>query len=97
MVLTLVGKSSAFQVEKILETTLEENLSMIEDSIKFLTQNNREVFFDAEHFFDGYKENPEYSIQSLKIAINAGAKRIILCDTNGGTLPDEIGKIVSEV
>jgi len=97
MVLTLVGKSSAFQVEKILETTLEENLSMIEDSIKFLTQNNREVFFDAEHFFDGYKENPEYSIQSLKVAINAGAKRIILCDTNGGTLPDEIGKIVSEV
>ena len=97
MVLTLVGKSSAFQVEKILETTLEENLSMIEDSIKFLTQNNREVFFDAEHFFDGYKENPEYSIQSLKVAINAGAKRIILCDTNGGTLPNEIGKIVSEV
>ena len=97
MVLTLVGKSSAFQVEKILETTLEENLSMIEDSIKFLTQNNREVFFDAEHFFDGYKENPEYSIQSLKVAINAGAKRIILCETNGGTLPDEIGKIVSEV
>ncbi|MBI21731.1 MAG: citramalate synthase [Chloroflexi bacterium] len=96
-ILTLVGKSSAFQVEKILETTLEENLSMIEDSIKFLTQNNREVFFDAEHFFDGYKENPEYSIQSLKVAINAGAKRIILCDTNGGTLPDEIGKIVSKV
>ncbi len=96
-ILTIVGKSSAFQVEKILETSLEENLAMIEDSIRYLKSKNREVFFDAEHFFDGYKDNKEYSLQSLNIAINSGANRIILCDTNGGTLPEEIEQIVSEV
>ena len=90
-VLTIVGKSSAFQVENILETSLEENLAMIEDSIRYLKSKNREVFFD------GYKENPEYSLQSLNIAINSGANRIILCDTNGGSLPEEIEKIVKEV
>ena len=96
-ILTIVGKSSAFQVEKILETSLEENLAMIEDSIRYLKSKNREIFFDAEHFFDGYKDNPQYSLQSLNIAINSGANRIILCDTNGGTLPEEIEQIVSEV
>ena len=96
-IVTLVGKASAFQVREVLETSLEENLSMIEDSVKFLTDSKKEVFFDAEHFFDGYRENPEYSIQTLKVAIKAGATRIVLCDTNGGNLPTEIGNIVSEV
>ncbi|MDG2101788.1 MAG: citramalate synthase [Dehalococcoidales bacterium] len=90
---TIVGKSSAYQVEKIIKTSLEENINMISDSIRFLKEKNKEVFFDAEHFFDGYKENPDYSLMCLKTAYNAGAKRIILCDTNGGTLPNEIGNI----
>lgn len=90
---TIVGKSSAYQVEKIIKTSLEENINMISDSIKFLKEKNKEVFFDAEHFFDGYKENADYSLMCLKAAYNAGAKRIILCDTNGGTLPNEIGNI----
>lgn len=96
-IVTLVGKASAFQVREVLETSLEENLSMIEDSVKFLTDSKKEVFFDAEHFFDGYRENPEYSLQTLKVAIKAGATRIVLCDTNGGNLPTEIGNVVSKV
>ena len=70
---------------------------MIADSIEYLRSKNKEVFFDAEHFFDGYKENPDYSLLSIKTAINAGAKRIILCDTNGGTLPSEIYEITKVV
>ena len=70
---------------------------MIADSISYLKSKNRVVFFDAEHFFDGYKSNPEYSIDVLKIAHNNGAERLILCDTNGGTLPSEIYKITKEV
>ena len=94
---TIVGKASAYQVEKIIKTSLEENINMISDSISFLKEKNKEVFFDAEHFFDGYKENPDYSLLCLKAAYNAGASRIILCDTNGGTLPREIGKITEIV
>ena len=95
--MTIVGKASAYQVEKIIKTSLEENINMISDSISFLKEKNKEVFFDAEHFFDGYKENPDYSLLCLKAAYNAGASRIILCDTNGGTLPSEIGKITEIV
>lgn len=94
---TIVGKASAYQVEKIIKTSIEENINMISDSINFLKEKNKEVFFDAEHFFDGYKENPDYSLLCLKAAYNAGASRIILCDTNGGTLPSEIGKITEIV
>ena len=94
---TIVGKASAYQTEKIIKTSLEENINMIADSIEYLRSKNKEVFFDAEHFFDGYKENPDYSLLSIKTAINAGAKRIILCDTNGGTLPSEIYKITKVV
>ena len=94
---TLVAKSSAFQVLKILETTLEENLAMISDSISFLKSQNVIPFLDAEHFFDGYKDNPEYSIECLKAAEIAGAERLILCDTNGGALPSEIEKIVGRL
>ncbi len=92
-----MGKASAYQTEKIIKTSLEENINMISDSIEYLKKNNKEVFFDAEHFFDGYKDNPEYSILCLKTALNAGAKRIILCDTNGGTLPSEIYEITKNI
>ncbi len=90
----LVGKSSAWQVSHVLETTLEENLAMITDSIRYLKENGMEVFFDAEHFFDGYKQNPQYSLQTLKTAAEAGAACLVLCDTNGGALPDDISVAV---
>ena len=93
----LVGKASAYQAEKIVKTSLEENINMISDSVKFLASKNKKVFFDAEHFFDGYKENPEYAIQCLKAAYKAGSDRLVLCDTNGGTLPDEIARITKEI
>lgn len=94
---TLYGKAWDFHVKEILKTTLVENLKMISSSIKFMVKNRREVFFDAEHFFDGYKNNPEYAIQVIKTAVEAGASRIILCDTNGGTLTTEIAQITKYV
>ena len=96
-IVTLVGKASEYQVKDVLETSLEENLSMIADSIRYINKHGRRVFFDAEHFFDGYKSNPEYAIQSLSVAIDSGAERLILCDTNGGTVPSEIGNITKTV
>ncbi|MEX0763490.1 MAG: citramalate synthase [Dehalococcoidia bacterium] len=96
-VLTIVGKASEYQVREVLRCSLEENLSMIADSVRHLKSQGRRVFFDAEHFFDGYKSNPEYSLQALRVAAEAGAERVVLCDTNGGTLPDEIARIVKEV
>ena len=96
-VITLVAKSSELHVTEVLETTLEENLGMIADSIAYLKSEGRQVFMDAEHFFDGYKLNPEYALQTLKAAAQAGADRIVLCDTNGGTLPNEIGEMVQKV
>ncbi len=89
-VVTIVGKSSALQVSQVLETTLEENLSMVSDSIGFLKAKGFTVFLDAEHFFDGFKTNPEYALQVLQVAARAGADCLVLCDTNGGTLPNEI-------
>jgi len=94
---TIVGKASAYQTERIIKTSLEENINMIADSVQYLKKNNKEVFFDAEHFFDGFKDNPEYSILCLRTAINAGATRVILCDTNGGTLPSEIYEITKKI
>ncbi|MCH8113986.1 MAG: citramalate synthase, partial [Chloroflexi bacterium] len=96
-VLTLVGKSSEYQVRVVLQTSLEENLAMIADSVRYLKARDRRVFFDAEHFFDGYKLDRDYALQTLRVALDAGADRIVLCDTNGGTLPAEIARIVSEV
>lgn len=96
-VATLVGKAWDFHVHTALQTTLEENLSMIYDSFKFLKSNGMETIYDAEHFFDGYKNNPEYAIACIKKAEEAGADWIVLCDTNGGTLPDEIYEIVSHI
>lgn len=96
-VLCLVGKSWDFHVKKALETTLEENLSMIKDSVKYAVKQGREVAFDSEHFFDGYKDNPEYTLKCAVTAYEAGARWVVLCDTNGGTLPHEIEEIVREV
>lgn len=96
-VVTIVGKSSDVQVINVLETSLEENLSMIYDSISFIKNNGRTVFFDAEHFFDGYKSNEKYALQCLQIASDAGADCLVLCDTNGGILTHEITEIVTEV
>lgn len=96
-VATLVGKAWDFHVHTALQTTLEENLAMIYDSFKFLKTNGMETIYDAEHFFDGYKNNPEYAIACIKKAEEAGADWIVLCDTNGGTLPDEIYEIVSHI
>jgi 2-isopropylmalate synthase len=94
---TLVGKSSAFQVTEVLETTLEENLAMIRESIAYLVGKGRRVFFDAEHFFDGYAADPEYAIACIRAAAEAGAEAVVLCDTNGGTLPVDVFASVSAV
>jgi 2-isopropylmalate synthase len=91
---TLVGKASDKQVKQVLETTLEENLAMIADSICYLQSKGLKVFYDAEHFFDGMKSNVEYSLQCLKAAAEAGADCLVLCDTNGGALPEEVTQAV---
>ncbi len=92
----LVGKASKFQVEVALQIDLQENLKMISESIEFFVKKGIEVIFDAEHFFDGYKADSKYSLEVAKAAHDAGARWVVLCDTNGGTLPDEVEKIVSE-
>jgi 2-isopropylmalate synthase len=94
---TIFGKSWDLHVTEGLKTNLDENLEMIRDSIEYLISQGREVIYDAEHWFDGYKAHPEYALQTLKTAIAAGAQWLVFCDTNGGTLPSEIGSIVSEV
>ena len=93
----IFGKSWDYQVTDILRTTLTENLRMIGDTIAYLKTKDREVVFDAEHFFDGFKANPDYALQSLKAAADAGADVLCLCDTNGGTFPDEIFTITQQV
>lgn len=93
-VTVIFGKSWDFQVTEILKTTLEENLNMIRDTIKYLVSKNKEVIFDAEHFFDGYRANKDYALNTLKVARDAGASTLVLCDTNGGSLPNEISQIV---
>lgn len=92
---TLVGKSWDFHVHTALQTTLEENLAMIFDSIAYLKRQGLEVVFDAEHFFDGYKNNPEYAFSVMRKAQEAGADWLVMCDTNGGTMPHEVYDIVS--
>jgi 2-isopropylmalate synthase len=93
----IFGKSWDYQVTGILRTTLDENLRMIYDTIRFLKQQAKEVVFDAEHFFDGYKANADYAIRTLAAAADAGADTLCLCDTNGGTFPDEIATITRDV
>jgi len=96
-VATIVGKAWDKQVTRVLETTLEENLSMVADSITYLKAKGLRVFFDAEHFFDGYKDNPEYALQVVVTAAKAGAECVVLCDTNGGTLPQKIVEAIKAV
>lgn len=96
-VATIFGKSWDFHVHTAIQTTLEENLNMIGDSVRFLKSRGLEVIYDAEHFFDGYKNNPEYAMATIRTAEEAGADWIVLCDTNGGSLPGEVGEIVKTV
>ena len=93
----MVGKTWDFHVDIALETTLEENIAMIGESIALARRRLDEAMFDAEHFFDGYKANPAFALDCLKAAYDAGARWVVLCDTNGGTLPDEVYRIVTEV
>lgn len=96
-VVCLVAKGSATHVTETLHTDLEEALAMVSDSVSFLVGHGRRVFVDAEHFFFGYKENPEFAISVLTAAASAGAEVVVLCDTTGGTLPDELERIVADV
>src|SRR5690606_9189586 len=91
------GKTYDFQVETALGLTLDENEANIRESVAHLVGLGREALFDAEHFFDGYRANSAYALRCLDTAMEAGARWVVLCDTNGGTLPDEIGEIVSKV
>ena len=93
----VVGKSWSLHVREVLKTSLEENLRIVSDSIEHLRSHGVEVIFDAEHFFDGYREDPEYAIEVLKAAEEAGARTIVLADTNGGSLPHEVMKMVEAV
>jgi 2-isopropylmalate synthase len=94
---TIFGKSWDFHVKAALHVSLEENLEIIHDSIAFLKKHFDDVLYDAEHFFDGYRANPEYAVKSIEAARDAGADRIVLCDTNGGNLPTDVARIILEV
>ncbi|OQB71715.1 MAG: 2-isopropylmalate synthase [candidate division TA06 bacterium ADurb.Bin131] len=96
-VIAIFGKSWDLHVKDVLRISLDENLQLIGDSIYFLKSKGRTVFFDAEHFFDGYKENPEYALKTLLVAQENGADRLVLCDTNGGILPFEVEEIMRKV
>ncbi|MDB4384768.1 citramalate synthase [Opitutaceae bacterium] len=99
-VMTIVGKTWDLHVTEILRTTLEENLAMIEESTRYLVSQGREVIYDAEHFFDGYRADPDYAMKTLAAALNGGASNLTLCDTNGGSLVDDfkdvVGRAVAE-
>ena len=93
----IVGKSSNLHITKAIETDVEEAIKMATDTIEYLKSNGKKVFFDAEHFFDGYKENKEVSYKILDAVINEGVDCFIFCDTNGGTLPHEVTEILGEI
>lgn len=94
---TIFGKSWDLHVTDGLKTSLDENLAMIRDSLEFLRSQGRRVIYDAEHWFDGYKHNPDYALETLKTAMDAGAEWLVLCDTNGGTLPHKVSQVVQIV
>lgn len=96
-VVTIFGKSWKLQVTEVLRTTVEENQAMIRDTVTHLVKHGREVIYDAEHFFDGYKDSPEHALATVEAAAQGGASCLVLCDTNGGTLPSEIMQICSAV
>ena len=93
----IVGKSSQFHVTEALRTTLDEGIAMVSDSVRFLKNEGLRVFFDAEHFFDGYAANPEFTLRVLEAAAMAGADCLVLCDTNGGSLPHDVQRVTEEV
>lgn len=93
----IVGKCWDYHVTEALRVELEEGVAMVRDSVEYLTSQGLQVFFDAEHLFDGYKNNPEFSLQVLEAAATAGASRLVLCDTNGGSLPSQVRQTVSEI
>ncbi len=94
---TIVGKSWMLHVTEVLRTTPEENCRIIGETIRYLKSLGREVIYDAEHFFDGYKADPEYALTTLRAAVDGGADNVTLCDTNGGSMYWEIERIVAEV
>lgn len=96
-VVAIFGKAWDLHVTEVIRTTLEENLNMIKDTVRFFKEKGKEVIYDAEHFFDGYKANKEYALETLKVAEEAGADCLVLCDTNGGAFPDEVFDIVDQV
>ena len=91
------GKCWKFHVDRVLETTYEENFRMIEESCRFLKSHGREVIFDAEHFFDGWKDDPAFALEALRAALRGGADIVCLCDTNGGAFPGDVERVVQEV
>jgi 2-isopropylmalate synthase len=95
-VITLVGKTSEFHVNEVLRVTPEENLAMISDSVRYLCDAGRQVIYDAEHFFDGWKANSDYAKRTIRTAAEAGAATIVLCDTNGGSMPEEVAELTRE-
>ncbi len=96
-IVTIFGKTWDLHIADVLKTSLDENLNMIKDSVSFLISKGVTVFYDAEHFFDAYNENKEYSLNCLLTAQEAGAKAIVLCDTNGGTLTSKISSVINEI
>ena len=96
-VITFFGKTWKLHVTEVLRTTPEENQAMIRDTANYLKEQGREVIYDAEHFFDGYKDDPQHAIDTIVAAEQGGADVIVLCDTNGGTMPHEIQKITADV
>ena len=96
-VVTMVGKTWSLHVREVIRTTPEENIAMIGDSVRFFKEHGKEVVYDAEHFFDGYKDDPRYAMATLKAAQESGVDIIVLCDTNGGSMPGEVARITAEV
>ena len=96
-VVVIFGKSWDLHVEEILKATLEENLEIVKDTVEYLKSKGKEVFFDAEHFFDGYRANPDYALAVLKAALDGGAGLLCLCDTNGGCMPDYVYGVTKKV
>src|SRR5581483_11380363 len=94
---TLVGKTWSLHLEKVVKVDRDENLRMIAESVAFLVGQGKRVVYDAEHFFDGFADDPAYALQCLRAAADAGAETVTCCDTNGGTLPDRVGLAMADV
>src|SRR5262249_32727709 len=91
-----VGKTSDFHVAEVLRVSLEENLAMIRDSVAYFRDMGRDVIYDAEHFFDGWKANPDYARQTIRAAVEGGAMIVVMCDTNDGSMPEEVAALTRE-